>query len=74
MLIKLSCHSIVCMRTTLNIDEDILEIAKEIAVVNKVSLGRVISELAKEGMEIERAEKVRAKLSLIDRDIDPTSR
>jgi hypothetical protein len=62
------------MRTTLNIDEDILEIAKEIAVVNKVSLGRVISELAKEGMEIERAEKVRAKLSLIDRDIDPTSR
>ena len=62
------------MRTTLNIDEDVLEITKKIAAERKVSLGRVISELAKEGMEREKAEKERAERALNSRTLDPTAR
>jgi hypothetical protein len=62
------------MRTTLNIDEDVLEITKKIAAKRKVSLGCVISELAKEGMEREKAENEQAERALSPRTIHSKSR
>lgn len=41
------------MRTTLNIDEDVLGTAKNIAEINDISLGDAISQLARRGMQTE---------------------
>lgn len=38
------------MRTTLNIDDDVLEAAKALAVLRKTTPGRVISDLAREAL------------------------
>ena len=38
------------MRTTLDIDEDVLRAAKSIARAREASLGRVVSELARKGL------------------------
>ena len=38
------------MRTTLNVDDDVLERAKSIARFRKVSVGEALSELARKGM------------------------
>ena len=37
------------MRTTLNIDDDVLELARDFAHQNKCSLGSALSELARRG-------------------------
>ena len=39
------------MRTTVNIDDDVLERAKDIARVRQVSVGEALSDLARRGME-----------------------
>jgi len=39
------------MRTTLSLDPDVLAAAKQIAAARAVSLGEVISELARRGLE-----------------------
>ncbi|MDA2923769.1 CopG family transcriptional regulator [Acidobacteria bacterium AH-259-L09] len=38
------------MRTTLDIDEDILQAAKELAALRRTSTGKVLSELARTGL------------------------
>ena len=38
------------MRTTLTIDDDVLQVAKELAARQKRSVGEVISELARRGV------------------------
>ncbi len=38
------------MRTTLDIDEDILAAAKQLAEQRRVSMGKVVSELARRGL------------------------
>ncbi len=38
------------MRTTLEIDTDILQAAKELAVLEKTTTGRIISRLARSGL------------------------
>ena len=38
------------MRTTLDIDEDVLDAAKELAAEQKVSAGKVISDLARKAL------------------------
>ncbi|SMP47855.1 hypothetical protein [Desulfonatronum lacustre] len=38
------------MRTTLDIEEDVLSVAKELARVQKVSVGRVLSGLARQAL------------------------
>jgi hypothetical protein len=38
------------MRTTLNIDDDVLDIAKSMADVNRISLGQALSDLARRGI------------------------
>jgi len=40
------------MRTTLDIDAEILELAKALSAANKVSIGKAISDLARRGSRI----------------------
>lgn len=39
------------MRTTLDIDEDVLQAAKELAALQKSTAGRVLSDLARRSLE-----------------------
>lgn len=39
------------MRTTLDLDEDILRVAKDLAEERSQSVGRVLSELARKGLQ-----------------------
>ncbi len=39
-----------CMRTTLDIDQDVLRIAKEMAALRKTTAGKILSELARLGL------------------------
>jgi hypothetical protein len=41
---------IIIMRTTLDIDEDVLESAKELAAKRRTTAGRVLSELARSAL------------------------
>ena len=47
------------MRTTLELDDDLLTTAKHLARQKGVSLGRVISELARQSLQTGGAQKVR---------------
>ena len=39
------------MRTTLDIDEDVLQAAKELSVMHDTTTGKMLSELARRGLE-----------------------
>jgi len=39
-----------CVRTTLNLDDDVLETAKAIAAMKRVSLGKVISDTMRDAL------------------------
>ena len=41
------------MRTTLDIDDDVLQAAKELAAIRSSSAGKVLSELARRGLQRE---------------------
>ena len=53
------------MRTTLDIDEDILQAVKEIARNRGETAGQVVSELARRALEPKRAAKVRNGVPLL---------
>ena len=53
------------MRTTLDIDADILQTAKELAVLYGSSAGKVLSELARNGLTPARAAGVRNGVPLL---------
>lgn len=55
------------MRTTLDIDDDVLEAAKEIAANRAVSAGSVLSDLARQALEPARAQRVRNGVPLLAR-------
>jgi hypothetical protein len=55
------------VRTTLDIDDDVLEAAKEIAANREVSAGRVLSELARRALEPSRAPRERNGVPLLPR-------
>jgi hypothetical protein len=56
------------MRTTIDLDEDILRTAKQLARENEQSLGRVISDLAKRGLEPAKAtQRKRNGIPVFDR-------
>jgi hypothetical protein len=40
------------MRTTLNVDDDVLEVAKSMAYVRQISVGEALSLLARRGMNV----------------------
>ncbi len=47
------------MRTTLDIDDDVLQAAKELATARRKTAGQVLSELARKGLEPKRTYRVR---------------
>jgi hypothetical protein len=55
------------MRTTLNIDEDILMAAKEIAKQKRISIGRALSDLARQALTRESTTGTRNGLPIFPR-------
>jgi hypothetical protein len=55
------------MRTTLDIDDDVLQAAKERAAVQKKTAGQVLSELAREALCPRRKYKLRNGVPVIHR-------
>ena len=55
------------MRTTLDIDDDVLQAAKEIAAARRKTTGQVISDYAREAMCPARQYKVRNGVPIIPR-------
>jgi len=53
------------VRTTLDLDADVLQAAKELAAVRKTTAGKVLSELARKGLEAPRAARVRNGVPLL---------
>ena len=48
--IRIRCAIIRCMRTTLDIDDDVLAAAKELAASQKSTAGRILSEYFRRGL------------------------
>ncbi len=44
------CHNIIVVRTTLNLDDDVVAVARELAADERRSLGAVVSDLARRGL------------------------
>ena len=55
------------MRTTLEIDDDVLQAAREIAANRGSSAGRVLSDLARKALEPKRSTNVRNGVPLMPR-------
>lgn len=53
------------MRTTLDLDEDVLQAAKEMAVTNGTTAGRVLSDLARKALAPARTRRVRNGVPLL---------
>lgn len=58
---------IAVMRTTLDLDDDVLQAAKEIAASRRTTAGKVLSELARRALEPRRAPRVRNGVPLLPR-------
>jgi hypothetical protein len=58
---------ITTMRTTLDIADDVLQAAKEIAASRKITAGQVLSELARKALEPARTAKVRNGVPVLPR-------
>ena len=50
MIWPMRCNRIRCMRTTIDIDDDVLQAARELATKERSTAGRVISELARRAL------------------------
>jgi hypothetical protein len=55
------------MRTTLDIDDDVLQAAKELADLRQSTAGKVLSELARKGLEAPRSVRIRNGVPLMPR-------
>jgi len=55
------------VRTTLEIDDDVLHAAKEIAANRRTTAGRVLSDLAREALEPKQGGRVRNGVPLLPR-------
>lgn len=55
------------MRTTLDIDDDVLQAAKDLAANRSTTAGRVLSDLARKALEPKRAPRVRNGVPLLPR-------
>jgi hypothetical protein len=53
------------MRTTLDLDADVLQAAKEIASIRGTTAGKVLSELARRGLSSPRGSRVRNGVPLL---------
>ena len=55
------------VRTTLDIDDDVLQAAKEIGAGRRMTAGQVLSELARKGLGTGRATRVRNGVPVLGR-------
>jgi hypothetical protein len=55
------------MRTTLDLDPDVLQAAKELAAARGSTAGKVLSELARKGLESPKTGRVRNGVPLLPR-------
>ena len=55
------------MRTTLDLDEDVLQAAKELAAAQQKTAGKVLSELARQALTPSRTARVRNGVPLLPR-------
>jgi hypothetical protein len=55
------------MRTTLDLEEDVLNAVKEIAATRRTTAGKVLSELARKALAPSRAARVRNGVPLLPR-------
>lgn len=55
------------VRTTLDLDPDVLQAAKELAAARGSTAGKVLSELARKGLESPRTARVRNGVPLLSR-------
>jgi hypothetical protein len=62
------------VRTTLDLDEDVLQAAKEMAAARGTTTGRVISELARKALTPTRTSRVRNGVPLLARRPDGARR
>ena len=53
------------MRTTLDLDDDVLQAARELAVVRNSTAGKVLSELARKGLQPARTPRIRNGVPLL---------
>jgi hypothetical protein len=58
-------HDAQAMRTTLDIDDDVLQAAKEIAQARRKTAGEVLSDLARKGLEPSRTPRIRNGVPLL---------
>ena len=58
-------HDAQAMRTTLDIDDDVLQAAKELAQARGKTAGQVLSDLARKGLERPRDVRVRNGVPLL---------
>jgi hypothetical protein len=56
---------IIGMRTTIDLDDDVLQAAKELAAARKSTAGKVLSELARKALEPARRVRVRNGVPLL---------
>ncbi len=61
------------MRTTVDIDNDVLEIARSLARYRNQSLGKVISELCRKNLQSEPGQTVRNGVRVLSRGDKPVS-
>lgn len=55
------------VRTTLDIDDDVLQAARELAASRDLTMGQVLSELARKALTPERSPRVRNGVPLLPR-------
>ena len=60
-------HDAGVMRTTLDLDEDVLLAAKELAAAHGTTAGKVLSDLARKGMASARTGRVRNGVTVLPR-------
>jgi hypothetical protein len=62
------------VRTTLDLDEDVLQAAKELAAARGTTAGRILSELARKGLAPTRAARLRNGVPVLPRRAPGTPR
>jgi hypothetical protein len=56
-----------CVRTTLDIDDDILQVVKELASSRRATAGQVLSALARQALQPQRASRTRNGVPVLPR-------
>jgi hypothetical protein len=54
------------MRTTINIDDDVMDLARNLADARRVSVGKALSELARQGARMKTPSRVRNGFHMFD--------